>query len=91
MAKKSIPQGIAWLIIIGQSFGSIALIFGFLGRIAAIGNFNIFAGALFVHSPDGWAMNWGGKKKGEGIEYFVMLLSMFLVMAIEGSGSFSID
>jgi len=91
MAKKSIPQGIAWLIIIGQSFGSIALIFGFLGRIAAIGNFIIFAGALFVHSPDGWAMNWGGKKKGEGIEYFVMLLSILLVIAIEGSGSFSID
>lgn len=91
MAKNNITKGLAWLIIIGQSFGSIALIFGFLGRIAAASNFIIFAGALFIHSSDGWTMNWSGKKKGEGIEYFVMLLSMLLVIAIEGSGPLSID
>jgi putative oxidoreductase len=61
---------IAWLIIIGQSFGSIALITGFLGRIAAGGLFIIFfAGAVIVHLPDGWTMNWFGEKDGEGIEY----------------------
>lgn len=91
MAKKKIPKGIAWLIIIGQSVGSIALILGFLGRIAAVGNFIIFAGALFVHSSDGWAMNWASRKKGEGIEYFVLLLSILLVIAVKGSGSLSID
>jgi hypothetical protein len=26
-------------------------------------------GALIVHLPDGWAMNWFGEKKGEGIEF----------------------
>jgi len=31
LKKKKIPLVIAWLIIIGQSFGSIALIAGFLG------------------------------------------------------------
>jgi len=91
MAKKKIPKGIAWLIIIGQSVGSIALILGLLGRIAALGNFIIFAGALFVHSSDGWAMNWSGKKKGEGIEYFVLLISILLVIAVKGSGPLSID
>ena len=91
MNAKKIPKALAWLIIIGQSIGSIALIFGCLGRIAAGANFIIFTGALMVHAPDGWAMNWSGKKKGEGIEYFVMLLSILLIIIIKGSGAISID
>ena len=91
MAKKNIPRGVAWLVIVGQCIGSIALILGVLGRTAALGNFIIFAGALFVHSSDGWAMNWTSRKKGEGIEYFVLLLSILLVIAVKGSGPLSID
>jgi len=91
LKMKKIPPVIAWLIIIGQSFGSIALILGILGRIAAAGNFIIFTGALIVHSPDGWMLNWWGKKNGEGIEYFVMLLALLLVIIIKGSGAFSFD
>jgi putative oxidoreductase len=91
LTLKKIPTSIAWLIIIGQSFGSIALVAGFLGRIAAGGLFIIFTGALIVHLPDGWTMNWFGEKKGEGIEYFVMLLSLLLIVIVRGSGAMSID
>jgi putative oxidoreductase len=89
--KKNIPQFVAWMVIIGQSLGSISLIIGFAGRIVAAANFIIFTGALINHSSDGWVMNWVGKKKGEGIEYFVMLLSILLVIIIEGSGAVSVD
>jgi putative oxidoreductase len=88
---KMIPKFIAWLVIIGQSFGSIALICGLLGRIAAGGLFIIFTGALMGHLQDGWAMNWYGSKKGEGVEYFVLLLSLLLVIVLEGSGALSVD
>jgi putative oxidoreductase len=91
LALKKIPKFIAWLIIVGQSFGSIALVAGFLGRIAAGGLFIIFTSALLVHMPDGWAMNWFGEKKGEGIEYFVMLLSLLLIVIVRGSGAMSVD
>lgn len=91
MAVRKVPRFIAWLVIIGQSFGSIALMSGFLGRIAAGGLFIIFTGALIVHLPDGWTMNWFGEKDGEGIEYHVMLLSLLLVVIVEGSGAMSID
>jgi putative oxidoreductase len=91
MRSKRIPILIAWLVIIGQSLGSIALIAGCFGRVAAAGNFIIFTGALIVHAGDGWALNWIGKKKGEGIEYFVMLLSILMVVIIRGSGPISID
>lgn len=91
MKQKNVPTVFGWLIIIGQSFGSIALILGCLGRLAALGNIIIFTGALIMHAPDGWTMNWLGKKKGEGIEYFILLLSILAIILIRGSGAFSFD
>ena len=88
---KKISVFIAWMVIIAQSFGSMMLIIGLFGRIAALFNFIIFLGALFKHSSDGWAMNWTGTKKGEGIEYFIMLLAILLFVIINGSGALSID
>ena len=89
--RKNIPAIIAWLVILSQSLGSVALIIGFGGRLAAAANFIIFTGALLHHLPDGWVMNWTGKKRGEGVEYFVLLLSLLLITVIEGSGACSID
>jgi putative oxidoreductase len=91
MHDRRLPALIGWLVIIGQSFGSIALITGFLGRIAAAGNFIIFFGALITHLPDGWFLNWFGKKKGEGIEYFIMLLAVLSIIIVKGSGALSVD
>jgi putative oxidoreductase len=89
--SRRIPRGIAWLIIIGQSFGSFAILSGFLSRVAAGGLFVIFIGALIVHSRDGWMMNWYGRKSGEGIEYFIMLLSLLLLIILKGAGALSVD
>jgi putative oxidoreductase len=89
-SQEDIPKFVAWLIIIRQSFGSIALIFGFLRRIAAGGLFIIFTGAL---SPlaGWWTLNRFGSKKGEGIEYFALLLSLLPVIVLKGSGALSMD
>jgi hypothetical protein len=51
-----------------------------LSRIAAVGLFVIFIGALIVPSRDGWMMNWYGRKNGEGIEYLVLLASLLLLI-----------
>jgi putative oxidoreductase len=91
LTARNIPRSIALLTILGQSFGSIALMSGFLGRIAASGLFIIFTGALIVHLPDRWTLNWFGSKRGEGIEYFVLLLSVLVVIVLKGSGALSID
>ena len=88
---RRIPRSIAWLIIIGQSFGSVAIVSGFLSRVAAGGLFVIFIGALIVHWHDGWMMNWYGRKNGEGIEYFVMLVSLLLLVIVKGGGALSVD
>ena len=64
---------------------------GFLSRVAAGGLFVIFIGARIVHSRDGWMMNWYGRKNGEGIEYFIMLLSLLLLIILKGAGALSVD
>lgn len=89
--EKKIPLFIAWLVILGQSIGSIMLLIGLAGRVAAFFNFLIFSGALAMHFSEGWSMNWTGKKQGEGIEYFIMLLALLLVVILKGSGGLSFD
>jgi len=91
LKATKVPKFIAWLVIIGQSFGSIALISGFLGRSAGGGLFIVFSGALIAQQPDGWTLNWFGTKKGEGVEYFILLLSLLLVIVLKGSGALSVD
>ena len=91
MTVKRIPGFVAWLVIIGQSFGSMALVLGFFGRLAAAGLFIIFTGALVVHLPNGWTMNWFGEKKGEGNEYHILLLTLLFAVIVKGSGALSID
>jgi putative oxidoreductase len=36
-------------------------------------------------------MNWYGRKSGEGIEYFVMLLSLLMLIILKGAGALSVD
>jgi putative oxidoreductase len=59
----------------GGVLRSYGLICGFIGRVAAGGLFIIMTGVMITHLPQGWFMNWFGKKGGEGIEYFVVLLT----------------
>jgi len=89
--NRKLPQFIAWLVIISQTLGSIALIIGFCSRLAAAGAIIIFTAAIFVHLPDGWQLNWYNKKKGEGVEYFVLLLALLWIVLIYGGGVYSID
>ncbi|MBX9779372.1 MAG: DoxX family protein [Chitinophagaceae bacterium] len=91
MAHLGIPKPIAALVIVGQSFGSVALIIGFLGRIVAFFVLIIMAGAMMPNTKNGWLMNWNGKKKGEGMEYFLLYLTLVFILLVNGSGSFSLD
>jgi len=43
------------------------------------------------HINNGFFMNWFGMQKGEGIEYFVLMIGLALVLIIGGSGKLSVD
>lgn len=89
---QGLPAVIAFLIIIGEFFGSLGLIFGFLSRIAAAGIGIIMLGAVFtIHIHNGFFMNWFGNQKGEGFEYHLLVLAIVVAILIKGSGMLSID
>jgi len=89
---SGLPTAVAILIIIGESFGALGLIFGFLSRIAAFGITLIMLGAIFmVHLQNGFFMNWYGNQSGEGFEYHLLALGLSLVVLIKGGGKWSID
>jgi putative oxidoreductase len=87
-----LPWLIAFLVIIGESVGSLALIGGLLTRFTAASFIVIMLGAIAsVHWPIGFFMNWSGKQQGEGFEYHLLVIGMSIALLIAGGGRWSID
>ncbi len=87
-----LPAVVAFLIIIGESFGSLGLILGFLTRLTAASYVLIMLGAItLVHWPNGFFMNWFGKQAGEGYEYHLLVIGIGLALLLTGGGKWSVD
>lgn len=87
-----IPRTLGVLAIAAEFFGGIALIVGFLGRVAALGIMtNMVVAIAMVHAQHGFFMNWTGTQAGEGYEYHLLTIAMALALVIRGSGAFSAD
>jgi putative oxidoreductase len=90
--KMGIPVVFAFLAVLAEFLGPIALFFGFLTRIAAFAiAFDMLVAAILVHAHFGFFMNWLGKQKGEGLEYDLLLWAIALALILQGAGAFSID
>ncbi|HET9607636.1 MAG TPA: DoxX family protein [Nitrospira sp.] len=90
--KMGLPWIIAFLVIIGESFGSLALLAGLLTRFTAASLAVIMLGAItMVHLPHGFFMNWGGQQQGEGYEYHLLVIGIAAALLITGGGRWSAD
>jgi putative oxidoreductase len=90
--KMGLPWLISLLIIIGESFGSLALLAGLLTRFTAASLAVIMFGAItLVHLPHGFFMNWFGQQKGEGFEYHLLVIGIAAALLVTGGGKWSID
>lgn len=87
-----IPAFFAFLAIMAEFLGSIALILGFLSRLGALAiGVNMVVAIALVHHVNGWFMNWSGTQKGEGFEYHLLAIGLALIVLIYGAGKASID
>ena len=87
-----LPWLIAFLVIIGESIGSLALIAGLLTRFTAASFIVIMVGAIATtHWPQGFFMNWFGQQQGEGFEYHLLVIGMSAALFIAGGGKWSVD
>ena len=91
-SSTGIPSAIGVLIVLGESFGALFLILGFISRISAAGIALIMLGAIFmVHAQFGFFMNWFGAQAGEGFEYHLLALGLSLVVLVRGGGKWALD
>ncbi|CAN5157339.1 hypothetical protein BH20BAC1_BH20BAC1_05300 [soil metagenome] len=89
--SADLPYILAVLVILIESIGSLFVLAGFLTRIAALGITVLFLGVMFmIHWQNGFFMNWFGSQKGEGIEYFLLLLGLPVILLITGGGKASV-
>jgi len=86
-----LPSVVAFLAIVAESAGSVALIVGLTARIAAIGIVIVMLGAAWFHRDNGFFMNWNGNQKGEGYEYHILAIAMAVAVVVGGAGAYSID
>jgi putative oxidoreductase len=90
--QMGIPAALAVLAILAESLGAVALISGFLGRVAALGIIGVMVGAVAtVHANVGFFMNWNGTQAGEGFEYHLLAAAMAALIVWKGSGAYSVD
>lgn len=91
--SMGMPYLIGALVILAEFVGSIGVLLGFGTRFMAFSILLTMSGAAVLggHINNGFFMNWFGMQKGEGIEYFILVIGLALALLISGSGKFSFD
>ena len=89
--KMHIPAPLAVAAIAAEFLGALGVLFGLFTRLSAagVGITMLVAAAMNLHN--GYFMNWFEAQKGEGIEYFIPVLAISLLLLVEGAGQFSLD
>jgi putative oxidoreductase len=76
---------VAYLVAIGECFGGLGIIFGFLSRFSAASIIVIMGGAIYmVHAKNGFFM------ENHGFEYNIALIGLLIPIVILGPGSYAI-
>jgi putative oxidoreductase len=82
---------LGYLVAVGEFFGGLGLVLGFLSRFSAASIILIMLGAIgMVHARVGFFMNWTGKQAGEGFEYHLLAIGILLTVLIAGPGRFAV-
>lgn len=82
---------VGYLVTIGEFFGGLGLVVGFLPRFSAASIIVIMLGAIeLVHGKVGFFMNWSGHQAGEGFEYHLLAIASLIPIVIAGPGRFAV-
>ncbi|GFZ92872.1 quinol oxidase [Elstera cyanobacteriorum] len=80
------PAAFAYLVILAEVLGGLALIAGVFTRLAAVGLIPILLGATALHAGNGWVFN----APNGGWEYPAFWTVTLVVQALLGPGAYSV-
>lgn len=90
--QMGLPWLIAFLVIIIEFFGSLSIIAGLATRVWSMAFIGLFIGIIVTtHLEHGFFMNWMGNQQGEGYEYALLVIGVFIALLVNGSGKYAID
>ena len=91
--SMGMPHFMAYVAAYAELLGGVAVIIGFLTRLACLGLASNMAVAIWkVHLANGFFLNWFlVPGKGHGFEYAMALMAMSLCLLFTGAGKISID
>ena len=89
--KMHIPAPLAIAAFAAEFLGALGVLFGVFTRLSAAGIGVTMLVAAVVNFQNGFFMNWFGAQKGEGIEYFIPVLALSLLILVEGAGRFTLE
>lgn len=85
------PWILGFLVILLETIGMVLLLAGLFSRLVAGSLIIVMAGAAYQHYQNGFFMNWFGNQAGEGIEFFILAITLCLLVALQGAGKWSAD
>ena len=87
-----LPWIIAFLVIIIEFLGALALIVGLVSRLWSALVIILMSGIIMTsHWDNGFFMNWFGNQTGEGFEFHLLIIGMAFATLINGGGKYSLD
>lgn len=91
--SMGMPLIIGVLVILAEFVGSLGILVGAGTRFMAFSVGLTMAGAAVLggHINNGFFMNWFGQQKGEGLEYFILIIGLAIAILIGGAGRYAVD
>lgn len=88
-----IPAPLAVIAFLIELVGGLALLGGVLTRwVSMLVALEMIVGALKVHLPNGFFLNWQNTpRQGHGVEYSFLLIGTAIALALTGGGRYSVD
>lgn len=81
------PGALAYVVVLIEVLGGLALILGFRTRIAALVAVPVLLGAAWVHAPNGWVFS----NPNGGWEFPVFWAAALVVQSLLGDGAYAIS
>lgn len=81
-----LPGALAYVVFAAEALGGLALVLGVQTRIVSLALIPVLAGALWVHSGNGWVFS----NQGGGWEYPLFLIAVSVIQSLLGGGAFAL-